>query len=80
METLATIIAFIVLILVLIPLIQWYRSPDFKKLDQMYNSSDSLQVIDSNTKSEEIANLVTVYAPEIDFQMLRNKIKELLDE
>ena len=80
METFATIIAFVVLIMVGIPLIQWRSSPDFKKLDKLYNTSDSLQVIDSKTKSEEIANLVTVYAPDIDFNMLKIKIKELLDE
>lgn len=80
METFTTIISFVVLIMVGIPLIQWRSSPDFKKLDKIYNSSDDIHIIDSNTKSEEIANLVTVYAPEIDFQMLRNKIKELLDE
>lgn len=80
MGTLSIIIAFTVLIMVLIPLFQWYKSPDFKKLDQMYNSSDNIQIIDSNTKSEEIANLVTVYAPEVDFKMLKEKIKEILDE
>lgn len=80
MGTFAIIIAFTVLILLFIPLFQWYKSPDFKKLDQMYNSSDNIQIIDSNTKSEEIANLVTVYAPELDFKMLKEKIKEVLDE
>jgi translation initiation factor 1 (eIF-1/SUI1) len=81
MEIFTLIIGIIVSLLVGIPLIKWYSKEDFKTLDEMYNSSNDIRIIDSEVKSGEIADIVTgLYDSSIDYNRLKSQIKKLLDE
>lgn len=47
------------------------------KDEEIYSTKD-LTIIDIDEKSEEVANMVSVYCPNLDFNFLREKIKSIL--
>jgi hypothetical protein len=64
--------------IVLTCIIAWITKQDKPVEDEEIYSTQDLAVIDADTKSDEIANMVSVYCPNIEFNFLREKIKSIL--
>ena len=63
--------------IVLTCIIAWIAKKDKEVKEEIYSTQD-LAVIDVDEKSDEVANMVSVYCPNLEFKFLRNKIKNIL--